>query len=212
MTTAPRVALSLAGIVCVGATHMIFGPASPQASFAIVSTVATVIFATLLQPWNSALLMAVVCGLAVGAAAQTAGLAGNIAALIPAMAQATLALLVGRTLLPGRVPAIRRVAEGLHADGSPLPPDIQRYTRWVTWLWCITFAGLAAVDLVVATGWTWLAQAPIFATVMDLAIVATVLIAEFAYRRQRYAQFTVRNFGEFLRRLRRIDLRLVLLG
>ena len=209
---APRVALSLAGIVCVGAVHVFFGPASPQASFAIVSVVAMVIVAAVLQHGHRPLALAVLSGLAVGTAAQLSGLAGYIATLIPAAAQAALALLVGRTLLPGRVPAIRRVAEGLHADGSPLPPDIQRYTRGVTWLWCITFAGLAAMDLVVAAGWTWFAQTPAFATVVDLAIVATVLIGEFAYRRQRYAQFTVRDFGEFMRRLRRIDFRLVLLG
>jgi uncharacterized membrane protein len=167
-----------------------------------------VIFAACLQ----AGVAAVLAGLAVGAAAQTTGIAGNIATLIPAAVQVTLALLVGRTLLPGRVPAIRRVAEGLHADGSPLPPDVQRYTRAVTWLWCVTFALLAAIDLIVVTGWTRLTQAPMLVTAMDVAVVATVLVAEFAYRRQRYAAFTVRDFGEFLRRLRRIDFRLVLLG
>lgn len=42
-----------------------------------------------------------------------------------------------RSLRQGRVPLVTHLAEAVH--GSPLRPDVQRYTVGLTWAWCLFF-------------------------------------------------------------------------
>jgi uncharacterized membrane protein len=135
-----------------------------------------------------------------------------VGALVAVLIQVLLCVLVARTLLRGRVPAIQRIAEIMHADGSALPPDIRTYTRKVTRLWAGTFAVLALINGAAIAPLAPRRISPAWIDIFDLMIVAIVILGEFSYRRRRYAAFTVRNLGEFLRRLRNVDLRRVLLG
>jgi uncharacterized membrane protein len=88
----------------------------------------------------------------------------------------------GRTLVPGRealVTSIARLVRGA------LAPDVERYTRQVTWAWCGFFAANAAISLVLA------AAAPLeawslYANVLAYPLIALMFAAEYAYRRQRF--------------------------
>jgi uncharacterized membrane protein len=44
--------------------------------------------------------------------------------------------LFGLSLRPGHMPVITGMSRQIHGD---LPPRIDRYTRWVTWVWCLFF-------------------------------------------------------------------------
>jgi uncharacterized membrane protein len=137
------------------------------------------------------------------------GLARPVLGLLPTAIQWLLGVLVSRTLLPERAPVARRIAEALHDDGSPLPPDIVAYTRGLTGLWAAVFFALGAINLAwyvagfLGRGWVagWI---PLL---LDTSVVGLLILGEFLYRRQRFAAYTIRSLPEFLRRLRHIDLR-----
>jgi uncharacterized membrane protein len=204
--------MALSGAVTVAALNLIFGAGSGVATTAVVSLVAALIVAIPLRRCDRTGLLAVVIGIGCGLLGNRAGIDAPIARSLPFIAQTTLAFLVGRTLMPGRTPAIQRVAEALHDDGSPLPADIRLYTRRVTWLWALTFATLAAVDLLTMLPSADLSMSSALVSGANLCIIGAMIVGEFLYRRQRYAAFTVRDFGEFVRRLRHIDFGVVLLG
>ena len=65
----------------------------------------------------------------------------------PLAAFAFMALFFYRTLRPGSVPLITRVARMEHPD---LPPDMARYSRMLTWVWSLCFMLLFGVALVLA--------------------------------------------------------------
>jgi len=137
------------------------------------------------------------------------GLARPVLGLLPTVIQWSLGFLVARTLLAGRIPVARRIAEALHSDGSALPPDIAGYTRALTGVWAAVFLALGAINLAwyvagyLGRGWvrSWLPLA------LDAAVIGILILGEFLYRRQRFAAYTIRSLPEFLRRLRHIDLR-----
>jgi uncharacterized membrane protein len=210
--SAARVTMALSGAVTVAALNIIFGSGSAVATTAVVSLVAALILVIALQRWDRTGLLAVLIGVCCGMLAHRAGVDTSIARSLPVIAQTALALMVGRTLMPDKTPAIQRVAEALHADGSPLPEDIRRYTRRVTWLWALTFATLAAIDLAAVIPDTGFSISSALVGAIDLCIIGGMIVGEFLYRRHRYAAFTVRDFGEFVRRLRHIDFAGVLLG
>ncbi len=90
----------------------------------------------------------------------------------------------GRTLLPGRVPFVTSIARIVHA--SPvLAPEMERYTRQVTWAWCGFFAAALAVSGLLAA-LAPIAMWSIFANVLVLPLVAAMFAAEYAYRRARF--------------------------
>jgi len=137
------------------------------------------------------------------------GLARPVLGLLPTAVQWSLGILVARTLLPGRIPVARRIAEALHSDGSALPPDIDGYTRALTQVWAAVFIALGAINLAwyvagyLGRGWveSWI---PLL---LDISVVGMLILGEFLYRRKRFAAYTIRSLPEFLRRLRHIDLR-----
>src|SRR5262249_58226174 len=70
---------------------------------------------------------------------------GTRAALILPSAAFNLLLLwfFGRTLVGGRVPLITAIARLVHGT---LKPELERYARSVTWMWCGFFAAIAAAS------------------------------------------------------------------
>jgi uncharacterized membrane protein len=64
-----------------------------------------------------------------------------------------LAYFFGRTLLPGRVPLIERIARVREPD---LPPSLRRYTRRLTAVWCAYFllAALLVFTAALPLWWT----------------------------------------------------------
>ena len=86
------------------------------------------------------------------------------------------------SLRPGHTPAVTLVAR---AARGPLPPELLRYTRGVTWLW----AGFSALQLllsplllVLGTTRAW----SLFVNVLELPLMLLLFAGEYAYRRYRF--------------------------
>jgi len=90
--------------------------------------------------------------------------------------------LFGRTLLPGREAIITRLAR--HTRGT-LPPAMERYTRNLTFAWCVFFAAqLAGSGLLLRYGsiesWS------LFINVLSFPLVALMFAGDYLYRVIRY--------------------------
>lgn len=120
-----------------------------------------------------------------------------------------------RTLRPGRIPLVGRIAGAL--DGvawDDMEPAVRRYTCTVTWAWALLLAALACADLALAllatpggllarlglaapwsvseAQWSW------FANIGDYLVIGGFMLGEFAYRRHRFPG-RGRDFRGFLR-------------
>lgn len=88
------------------------------------------------------------------------------ARLVPVFVLGALALFFGRTLRAGEQPLIERIA--LVSDPA-LPPELRRYTRRLTAVWCAYFVLAALVALVARgswiaiSGWVWAGTVLLFA-------------------------------------------------
>jgi uncharacterized membrane protein len=96
-----------------------------------------------------------------------------------------LAIVFARTLLPGREPMISRFAR---FERGRLEPDLASYARRLTWLWVVFFIVMAIVSGGLAAfapraAWVW------FTGVGNYLLVAALLVAEYAYRRRRFAKY-----------------------
>lgn len=120
---------------------------------------------------------------------------------------ALVAGLLLRSLLPGRTPLITRIA--ILARGDPLPPEVVRYTRRVTQLWLIVFAGLAAVIGAALIG--LLPQGASLSGVLGQGPVClAVLLLEYGFRRWHLRNLSHPGLLAFLGFLRRVDYRMLL--
>jgi uncharacterized membrane protein len=117
------------------------------------------------------------------AAAWYASASGPYAVFVPPVAMNLILLwFFGRTLVPGREPLVSSIARFVR---GALAPEVERYTRRVTWAWCAFFAANAAISVALA------AAAPLeawslYANVLAYPLVALMFVAEYAYRRQRF--------------------------
>jgi uncharacterized membrane protein len=105
----------------------------------------------------------------------------------------------GRTLRPGNEALITRLATYVH---GALPDEIKGYTRRATWAWCLFFAGMALVSVLLfalAPLATW----SLFANVLNLPLVAAMYLGEYAYRRLRYPDFTHASIATVIRALQK---------
>ncbi len=89
-----------------------------------------------------------------------------------------LALAFGRTLAPGSVPLISRMAAVVHGT---LSPRLVRYTRKVTWAWVVYFALTTAVSVLLfalAPAAVWSA----FVNLFSLPLLGAMFVGEYAVR------------------------------
>jgi uncharacterized membrane protein len=128
-----------------------------------------------------------------------------IAALMPALVQSLLALLVARTLRPGKTPFIHRIGAAMQPDGQPLPPEVADYARRSTWLWLCLFCVLALLNLIAVLPEWPDPKAPVALGLLDTAIAGAVVLLEYFYRRWRFAAHNKHTLLEFCRGLRRLD-------
>jgi uncharacterized membrane protein len=103
-----------------------------------------------------------------------------------------------RTLRPGREPLVTQMARYEH---DTLPPDIERYTRRLTWAWCIYFAGIALTSLLLfalapLSTWSW------FANLLNIPLLLLMFVAEYAYRLLRFPGFSHASFLTAIRAFR----------
>jgi uncharacterized membrane protein len=89
-----------------------------------------------------------------------------------------LLVLFGRTLLPGREALVSRLARRFR---DPLPPAVARYTRGVTWAWCL-FAGGQLAGSAALLLWGREAVWSLFINALDLPLVVAMFAAEYACR------------------------------
>ena len=95
-----------------------------------------------------------------------------------AVIYAGLLILFGLSLRPGRVPLVTALSHQLH---GPLPPAIDRYTRRVTWAWCLFCLLQLAVSALL------LSCAPVawwsaFVNVLNAPLLAAMILGERATR------------------------------
>ena len=90
-----------------------------------------------------------------------------------------LALLFGRSLLPGREPLVTAMARAVEPE---LTPAMRVYTRRVTWLWALYGPVQITLSLLLLRFGTLQAWS-VFVNLVDLPILAATLGLEFAARR-----------------------------
>lgn len=97
-----------------------------------------------------------------------------------AAVHALLAVVFGRTLLPGAEPLATRIARAVLPS---MPPAVLRYSRGVTLAWTVYFVAMTALSVALFLGSstaTW----STFATLVSGPLVALMFVLEFALRRR----------------------------
>ncbi|MGH8704455.1 MAG: hypothetical protein ACREUO_03450 [Burkholderiales bacterium] len=110
--------------------------------------------------------------------------------------------LFGRTLAHGRTPLIARFAV---MEQGALSNELAAYTRMLTWLWTLLFAGAALAALLLALSGNRDAWS-LFTNLVNYLLVAALFLGEFAWRRLRYRNYRHRSPLELLRNVSRTDL------
>lgn len=93
--------------------------------------------------------------------------------------------LFGRTLSGDNVPLITRLAHGVHGT---MPAEMIVYTRKLTVVWCVFFAGQVVVSgllLAFAPTHVW----SLFVNVLNFPLLALAFVGEYAYRSIRHRDF-----------------------
>lgn len=96
-----------------------------------------------------------------------------------------LAFLFGRTLRAGQVAMITRFAL---LERNPMPDDLTRYTRRLTWVWTCFFVIIAMA----AAGFSLFATLEAWALLTGVvihALTVALFVGEYFYRRLRYARY-----------------------
>ena len=108
----------------------------------------------------------------------------------------------GRTLVHGRTPLIARFA--IMEQGT-LTGELAAYTRTLTWLWTLLFAGAAAASALLALSGNRDAWS-IFTNLVNYLLVAALFLGEFVYRKLRYRSYRHQSPLQLLRNVRRAGL------
>jgi uncharacterized membrane protein len=109
-----------------------------------------------------------------------------------------LAATFAATLRRGDEPLVGRFAR--IERGAVLPPDLDRYTRVLTWLWVLFFVAMATVSFALALAgprelWS------LFTNLVSYVLLALFFACEYLYRRIRFRHLRHAGLVEFLRRL-----------
>ena len=107
----------------------------------------------------------------------------------------------GSTLLPGRLPLITRIATLVHGE---IPIEIVRYTRSITWAWCVFFAAMATISaslFLFAPLRVW----SIFNSLLNLPLVVLMFLGEYAWRLWRYPHFSHASIATMLQAMRNFE-------
>ena len=120
----------------------------------------------------------------------------------PIALNAGLCWLFGRTLAPGRLPLISRYAV---MEQGALTEELAAYTRKLTWLWTLLFAGAALASLALAVSGNRDAWS-LFTNFVNYLLVAALFLGELAYRRLRFRNYRHQSPLQLLRNVRRTSL------
>jgi uncharacterized membrane protein len=128
--------------------------------------------------------------------------AGWLLYIPPVAINLALCWLFGRTLARGRLPLIARFAM---MEQGTLSPELASYTRRLTWLWTLLFAGAAVASVVLALSGSRDAWS-LFTNFLNYLLVAVLFLGEFAYRRLRFRSYRHHSPLQLLRNVRRSNL------
>jgi uncharacterized membrane protein len=147
---------------------------------------------------------AVLGALGIALAALAAALAAPSLLLYapPVLINAALAVVFAASLRSARAPVITRFARLEH---DPLPQELALYTRRLTLIWALLFAGMGAAALALAARGSLEAWST-FTNVVCYLLVAALFTGEYAYRRWRFRQFRHATLLELARNVRRAGL------
>ena len=109
--------------------------------------------------------------------------------------------LFGRTLRAGRQPLITRLATHVHGE---LPAEIARYTRRVTWAWCVFFAAMTLTSMLLFV-FEPLSIWSVFNNLLNLPLVVAMYLGEYAWRLWRYPNFSHASIASVFRAFRNFD-------
>ena len=109
--------------------------------------------------------------------------------------------LFGRTLKADRRPLITMLAAHVHGG---LPADIARYTRGVTWAWCIFFAAMALTSILLFV-FEPLPIWSVFNNLLNLPLVVAMYLGEYAWRLRRFPDFPHASIATVFRAFRNFD-------
>ena len=118
--------------------------------------------------------------------------------LPPVAANLTLCWLFGRTLVRGRIPLIARFAM---IEQGALTPELERYTRTLTWVWTLVFAAAAAISAALALSGSRDAWS-LFTNLLNYLAVAFLFLGEYVYRRLRWRAYRHHSPLQLLRNVR----------
>jgi uncharacterized membrane protein len=90
----------------------------------------------------------------------------------------------GKTLLPGQQPLVTRIAR---LEREELSPELSAYTRRVTWVWTgflliVTLESLLLAIYASVEVWS------LFANMLNYIFIATLFVAEYVYRINRFGR------------------------
>lgn len=129
---------------------------------------------------------------------------GLYALYVPALALPGLAFAAfAGSLRPGQTALVSRIAQ---LERGELPPPLQRYTRRITWLWALCLAALwlttAALTLF-GSEQAW----SLFTNVLSYALIGSLFLGEYVYRRWRFREYDHPGFFGHLRLVIRSQMR-----
>ena len=109
--------------------------------------------------------------------------------------------MLSQFLRPGREPLVTRLATHVHGE---IPAEITRYTRRVTWAWCVFFAAMTLTSTLLFK-FAPLAVWSVFNSLLNLPLVAAMYLVEYAWRRWRYPDFSHASIATVFRAARTFD-------
>lgn len=124
--------------------------------------------------------------------------------LLPLMLNAALCWMFGRTLGPGHEALITRFARLV--ENGDLPPEVVRYTRRLTLVWCLAFAAFA-LEVALLAAFAEPAVWSLFANVVNYLLVTALFVIEYGYRRWRFRHRSHLSPVRFLISLAKADWR-----
>lgn len=101
----------------------------------------------------------------------------------------------GRTLLRGGEALITRLARRVH---GPLPPELEAYTRRLTFAWSIFFAAQVLASILLfrfAALDTW----SLFINLLNLPLLALMFVGEYVYRVTRHRDYPRASISQAIR-------------
>lgn len=122
--------------------------------------------------------------------------------LPPVLMNATLLMIFARTLLPGEIPLVSRVASLWRGT---LDDEVARYTRWVTIAWVIFFAAMVLESILLAI-FAPLHIWSLFTNLLNYLLVLIFFLVEYQLRFYFLPDHEHLDIGDFCRLLISVDM------